>query len=94
MKFKVPKIAEVLALSDEELSEFMGQGEELKNFKAELGEMAGLSGKAREEAERLWSERMTPMVSPDSLRWMKEDAVRAARTPQEVLKDTSVEDLG
>lgn len=91
---KIPTIDEAAGMSDEELGTFMGLQDQLTNFKAELSSLSSLKGPAKAEAERLWRERFTPSVSSDSLRWMKEDAIRATRTPKQVLESTDVEDLG
>lgn len=86
---KIPTISEAFKMDDEGLSEFLGQKDQLKNFRAELEELNELKGDAKEEAERMWRERFTPSVSSDSLRWIKEDAVRATKKGKELLDDTS-----
>lgn len=88
---KFPSIKEVAVMSDEELMEFLDFPGKLKAFKEEVEELNELKGAAREEADRMWGERMAPRLEADSLRWMKDDAIRSARTPEEVLKDKSVE---
>lgn len=90
---KIPKPSEALAMSDEELAEFLGQPQKLATFRKELAEIADLKGPAKEEAERMWIERFTPDVSADSLRWMKEDAIRHSRTPEETLKSDSIDSV-
>ena len=88
---KFPTIKEVAAFSDAELQEFLDFPGKLKSFREEVNELNALSGEAREEADRMWADRMAPSISSDSLRWMKEDAIRATRSPEEVLKDSAVE---
>lgn len=90
---KIPTISEALAMDDDSLSDFLGQPSQLANFRKELAEIAELKGDAKEEAERMWNERFTPSVSSDSLRWMKEDAIRHSRSPDEVLKSTAIDSV-
>jgi hypothetical protein len=90
---KIPTIKEALELDDDGLSEFLGQPNQLQTFRKELQELSELKGPAKEEAERMWLERFTPRVDSDSLRWMKEDAIRHSRTPEEVLKSTSTDSV-
>jgi hypothetical protein len=85
---KIPTPQEAAAMSDEELAEFLGQPQKLKQFREELKELLELKGAAKEEAESMWNERFTPRVDASELRWMKEDAIRHSRTPEEVLKST------
>lgn len=87
---KIPTITEVLAMDDAGIAEFLGQPQQLDGFKKELKELSELKGKAKAEAERMWNERFTPSVNSDSLRWMKEDAIRHSRSPKEVLESTDV----
>lgn len=86
MKFPTP--AEVLAMSDEELAEFMGVDAQMRNLRSELEEIEALSGKAKEEAYQMWDERMAPRISSGEVRWIKEDAIRSAN-PKKVLDDES-----
>lgn len=89
---KIPKIKEVLAMTDIELGEFLGHPEQLKDVREELAELDALKGKARDEAEDLWADRIAPKLDSYSLRWIKEDAIRAA-DPKKALQDTSPEYL-
>ena len=87
---KIPSIEEALAMNDEELAEFLGQPNQLKSFRQELSELGALKGDARTEAEQMWSDRFTPRVDSESLRWMKEDAIRHTQKPKEVLDSGEV----
>lgn len=84
---KIPTIEEASAFSDAELAEFLGQHHQLKSFKEELKELAELKGEARDEADEMWMQRFTPSVSADSLRWMKEDAIRSTKKGKALLED-------
>ncbi len=82
---KFPSIKEVAEYDDAQLADFLGQAQQRDAFKEELQELNSLTGEAREEAERMWTERMAPHVSSESLRWMKEDAIRSTKKGKELL---------
>lgn len=86
---KFPTIEEAANWSDEEIGEFLGTQAQIASFKQEIGELAALKGKAREEAERMFSDRLRPHISGDSLQWIKEDALRSTQKGKDALRDTS-----
>lgn len=89
MMMKYPSIDDVAAMTDNELADFLGFPDRLKAFKHEIGELVELKGEAREEADRMWMERITPSISSDSVQWIKEDAIRATKKGKALLDDTS-----
>lgn len=89
---KFPTMQEVAAYSDAEIGEFLNHAQQIKDLRQELGELVALEGKAKEEAEQMWQERMAPRISSESLRWIKEDAMRAAN-PKKVLASTSPDSI-
>lgn len=90
---KFPSIEEIAGYDDDQLSEFLDFPGKLKSFKDEIAELNALTGEAREEAERMWADRMAPSISSDSLRWIKEDAIRSTKKGKELLQDTSPESI-
>lgn len=85
---KYPTIEEAAAWDDTEVAEFLGTDEKIASFRKEIDELAALTGKAKTEADRIWAERLRPFVDGDSLRWMKEDAIRSTKSAKELLADT------
>lgn len=86
---KFPSIKEVAGMNDAQLSEFLDFPGKLTSFKGEIDELNELTGDAREEADRMWAERMAPSISSDSLRWMKEDAIRSVKKEGKELMDST-----
>lgn len=75
----IPTIEETAAMSDQELSEFLGLPKQLKKFREGINELNALTGKARKEAEEIWANRLRPSLDAYSLDWIKEDAIRQAK---------------
>ena len=90
---KFPSISDVAAYSDQELAQFLGFPEQIAAMKDELAELNSLKGKAREEADRMWAERMAPSVSPQSIKWIKEDAIRSTKPGKGLNEETDPEDI-
>jgi len=86
---QIPTISDLAGMDDAALAEFLGQPAQLQSFKEEVTELNSLKGEARAEAEKMLRERLSPSISSESLRWLREDAVRATKTPEEELQDTS-----
>lgn len=90
---KYPSIDEVAAMTDNEISDFLGHPQKVEAFKHEIAELAALEGEAREEAERMWTERITPSINSDSIQWIKDDAIRSTKKGKALLDDTSPESI-
>ena len=90
---KFPSIKEVAEYDDAQLADFLGQAQQRESFRDEIKELNELKGEAREEADRMWAERMAPSISGDSLRWIKEDAIRSTKKGKELLDSTSPADI-
>ncbi|TXH10397.1 MAG: hypothetical protein E6R03_15485 [Hyphomicrobiaceae bacterium] len=87
---KVPDIAGLLAMSDDELLDTFGFRLQIESIKDDLAQMAELKGAAREEAERRIAEMFTPDVSDSQIRWVREDVVRQSkRSKSAALSDDS-----
>jgi hypothetical protein len=72
-------IENLAKMTDQQLLEITGWNMKLDAMKADIAEMAKLTGKAREEAEKEVTRMMTPNVDSHSIHWALEDAKRAAK---------------
>lgn len=89
---KAPTLNQIKAMDDEALRSLLGQDNALESFKEEIAKMDALPAAARREAEDRLQDRLTPRVDGESLRWIREDAVRATskkQTGKEALADAS-----
>ena len=74
-----PKIAELAAMTDEQLMDIFGFKAKLEDAKEKLAEMAKLDGKAREYAEERIENMLTPNIYTSDMGWIVEDAKRHAK---------------
>jgi len=72
----------IAGMEDDELRALLGQDKSLESFKEEVSKMQALPEKAKKEAETRLQDRLTPRLDGESLRWIREDAVRATSKKQ------------
>lgn len=72
-------IASLLALTPEQQLETFGLNDKLEEIQEYLGEMSKLTGKSREEAERIVSDMFTPDIDSHRMKWALEDAKRVGK---------------
>lgn len=84
---KFPSLEEVANADTAEIIDMMGFTQQAESIKAGAKEVLELDGEARKAAERMWQDRLRPHVSGSDFRWIKEDAIREAQDPKDVLDD-------
>lgn len=72
-------VDKLVGMSDADLQAVLGWDTKMTQIKADIAEMAKLTGKAREEAEKEVTRMLTPSVDAHNIHWALEDAKRAAK---------------
>lgn len=76
-------------MDDAGLMKKMGLEDKLDEAKAAIQEMQGLTGKAREEAQERLKRMFEPSIYPGEMKYIVEDAKRAAKNGKDELCDCS-----
>ena len=86
--FNSDVIDQVQNLDDAQFMELFGINQMVKNMQTSVKEMASMSGKAREVAERKLRNALTPDVDANRLSWIIDDAKYAEKgSPADVCCD-------